>query len=108
MVESFGFKYGIPLDADYVFDVRFLPNPHWDPELRPMTGLDEPVAQFLLAHDEVNNFIYQTRNYIETWLPMLEQNNQAIHVPLVVRVANIVLFTSLNKLVNISKPKARM
>ena len=64
MVESFGFKYGIPLDADYVFDVRFLPNPHWNPELRPMTGLDEPVAQFLLAHDEVNNFIYQTRNYI--------------------------------------------
>ena len=59
MVESFGFKYGIPLDADYVFDVRFLPNPHWNPELRPMTGLDEPVAQFLLAHDEVNNFIYQ-------------------------------------------------
>ena len=48
-----------------------------DPELRPMTGLDEPVAQFLLAHDEVNNFIYQTRNYIETWLPMLEQNNRS-------------------------------
>ena len=42
-----------------------------------MTGLDEPVAQFLLAHDEVNNFIYQTRNYIETWLPMLEQNNRS-------------------------------
>ena len=76
-VVSFGFKYGIPLDADYVFDVRFLPNPHWNPELRPMTGLDEPVAQFLLAHDEVNNFIYQTRNYIETWLPMLEQNNRS-------------------------------
>ena len=75
-VLSFGFKYGIPLDADYVFDVRFLPNPHCNPELRPMTGLDEPVAQFLLAHDEVNNFIYQTRNYIETWLPMLEQNNR--------------------------------
>ena len=70
-------RYGIPLDADYVFDVRFLPNPHWNPELRPMTGLDEPVAQFLLAHDEVNNFIYQTRNYIETWLPMLEQNNRS-------------------------------
>ena len=77
VVESFGFKYGIPLDADYVLDVRFLPNPHWNPELRPMTGLDEPVAQFLLAHDEVNNFIYQTRNYIETWLPMLEQNNRS-------------------------------
>ena len=42
--ESFGFKHGIPIDADYVFDVRFLPNPHWDPKLRPMTGLDRPVA----------------------------------------------------------------
>ncbi|WP_288062130.1 RNase adapter RapZ [Rodentibacter caecimuris] len=77
IVESFGFKYGIPLDADYVFDVRFLPNPHWDPELRPMTGLDEPVARFLNSHDDVNNFIYLTRNYIETWLPMLEQNNRS-------------------------------
>ncbi|OOF76540.1 RNase adaptor protein RapZ [Rodentibacter caecimuris] len=77
VVESFGFKYGIPLDADYVFDVRFLPNPHWDPELRPMTGLDEPVARFLNSHDDVNNFIYLTRNYIETWLPMLEQNNRS-------------------------------
>ncbi|MBF0751683.1 MULTISPECIES: RNase adapter RapZ [unclassified Pasteurella] len=77
IVESFGFKYGIPLDADYVFDVRFLPNPHWDPELRPMTGLDEPVARFLNCHDDVNHFIYLTRNYIETWLPMLEQNNRS-------------------------------
>ncbi|OOF44727.1 RNase adaptor protein RapZ [Rodentibacter trehalosifermentans] len=77
VVESFGFKYGIPLDADYVFDVRFLPNPHWDPQLRPMTGLDEPVARFLNSHDDVNHFIYRTRNYIETWLPMLEQNNRS-------------------------------
>ncbi|BFU60043.1 MULTISPECIES: RNase adapter RapZ [Rodentibacter] len=77
IVESFGFKYGIPLDADYVFDVRFLPNPHWNPELRPMTGLDEPVARFLSSYNEVNDFIYRTRNYIETWLPMLEQNNRS-------------------------------
>ena len=77
IVESFGFKYGIPLDADYVFDVRFLPNPHWDPALRPMTGLDAPVADFLNSHTEVNEFIYLTRNYIETWLPMLEKNNRS-------------------------------
>lgn len=75
--QSFGFKYGLPLDADYVFDVRFLPNPHWNPQLRPLTGLDEPVASFLNKHNEVNNFIYLTRNYIETWLPMLEQNNRS-------------------------------
>ena len=75
VVESFGFKYGIPLDADYVFDVRFLPNPHWDPTLRPMTGLDTPVTEFLNSHTQVNEFIYLTRNYIDTWLPMLEKNN---------------------------------
>ena len=77
VVESFGFKYGIPLDADYVFDVRFLPNPHWDPTLRPMTGLDTPVAEFLNSHTQVNEFIYLTRNYIDTWLPMLEKNNRS-------------------------------
>ncbi|WP_439287406.1 RNase adapter RapZ [Lonepinella sp. BR2357] len=77
VVESFGFKYGIPLDADYVFDVRFLPNPHWDPALRPMTGLDQPVIEFLERHTEVYNFIYQTRHFIETWLPMLEKNNRS-------------------------------
>lgn len=77
VVESFGFKYGIPLDADYVFDVRFLPNPHWDPTLRPMTGLDAPVAEFLNSHAQVNEFIYLTRNYIDTWLPMLEKNNRS-------------------------------
>lgn len=75
--ESFGFKHGIPIDADYVFDVRFLPNPHWDPKLRPMTGLDKPVASFLDRHTEVHNFIYQTRSYLEQWLPMLETNNRS-------------------------------
>ena len=76
-VLSFGFKHGIPIDADYVFDVRFLPNPHWDPKLRPMTGLDKPVAAFLDRHTEVHNFIYQTRSYLELWLPMLETNNRS-------------------------------
>ncbi|WMY94752.1 MAG: RNase adapter RapZ [Arsenophonus sp.] len=75
--ESFGFKYGIPIDADYVFDVRFLPNPHWNPKLRQMTGLDLPIADFLNRHIEVHNFIYQTCNYIELWLPMLESNNRS-------------------------------
>lgn len=75
--ESFGFKYGLPTDADYVFDVRFLPNPHWNPELRPMTGLEQPVIEFLERQTEVHNFIYQTRNYLEMWLPMLEQNNRS-------------------------------
>lgn len=75
--QSFGFKYGVPLDADYVFDVRFLPNPHWDPSLRSQTGLDQGVIDFLANHKDVHNFIYLTRNYIETWLPMLEKNNRS-------------------------------
>ncbi|MGX2948377.1 RNase adapter RapZ [Frederiksenia canicola] len=77
VVESFGFKYGLPPDADYVFDVRFLPNPHWNPELRPMTGLEQPVIDFLERQTEVHNFIYQTRNYLDMWLPLLEKNNRS-------------------------------
>ncbi|WP_216782278.1 RNase adapter RapZ [Candidatus Profftia tarda] len=75
--ESFGFKHGIPIDADYVFDVRFLPNPHWNTSLRSMTGLDQPVSAFLRLYAEVDDFIYQTRGYLEHWLPMLETNNRS-------------------------------
>lgn len=77
IIESFGFKYGVPADADYVFDVRFLPNPHWNPELRPMTGLEQPVIEFLDKQSEVHQFIYHTRNYLDMWLPSLEQNNRS-------------------------------
>ncbi|MCK3655873.1 RNase adaptor protein RapZ [Pasteurellaceae bacterium Macca] len=77
IIESFGFKYGVPPDADYVFDVRFLPNPHWNTELRPMTGLEQPVIAFLERHTEVHNFIYHTRNYLDMWLPCLEKNNRS-------------------------------
>lgn len=77
IIKSFGFKYGIPQDADYIFDVRFLPNPHWEPKLRPLTGLDQPIIDFLRQYDVVREFIYSTCNYIETWLPLLEQNNRS-------------------------------
>ena len=75
--ESFGFKYGLPTESDFVFDVRFLPNPHWDPSLQPLTGLDEPVKNYLAKHWEVNNFIYQTANYMQQWLPLLQKNNRS-------------------------------
>ncbi len=75
--ESFGFKYGLPSDADYVFDVRFLPNPHWEPELRPMTGLDAPIAAFLEQHESVLTLKYQIETFIENWLPLLEKNNRS-------------------------------
>lgn len=75
--ESFGFKHGMPTEADFMFDVRFLPNPHWEPELRPLTGLDEPVAEFLNRQPLVNKFIWQIENLLETWLPHLERNNRS-------------------------------
>nr|WP_294615325.1 RNase adapter RapZ [uncultured Gilliamella sp.] len=75
--ESFGFKHGLPIDADFVLDVRFLPNPHWDTNLRPLTGLDQAVKDFLSQQADVNNFIYQTAHYLQQWLPMLEKNNRS-------------------------------
>ena len=58
-VMSFGFKYGIPIDADMVADMRFLPNPFWDPELKPMSGLDAPVSQFVLSQPSAQKFLEQ-------------------------------------------------
>ncbi|PMH42540.1 RNase adaptor protein RapZ [Vibrio sp. 10N.286.49.B3] len=75
--QSFGFKYGLPTDADYVFDVRFLPNPHWVPELRPHTGLDAPIHTFLESHSEVLELKEQVQQFIVNWLPMLEKNNRS-------------------------------
>jgi UPF0042 nucleotide-binding protein len=71
---SFGFKHGIPQDADYVFDARFLPNPHWEPELRPLTGQDEAVRQFLSSQPEVMKYIWQINNLLISWLPHLERS----------------------------------
>lgn len=75
--QSFGFKYGLPSDADYVFDVRFLPNPHWQPDLRPLTGLDAPIKSFLEGHQEVMELKRQIQMFIENWLPLLEKNNRS-------------------------------
>lgn len=66
---SFGFKHGIPLDADFVFDVRCLPNPHYDPVLRDLTGLDEPVQAFLNSQTMTGEMLQDIRGYIEKWLP---------------------------------------
>jgi len=75
--ESFGFKYGLPNNADYVFDVRFLPNPHWDPDLRPLTGLDAPIKAFLETHDEVLELKSEIQGFVEKWLPLLQKNNRS-------------------------------
>lgn len=75
--ESFGFKHGIPKEADYVFDARFLPNPHWEPELKPLTGLDQPVKDYLASHSIVQKFTWQIQTFVQTWLPHLERNNRS-------------------------------
>jgi len=75
--ESFGFKYGIPADADYVFDARFLPNPHWEHNLKPYTGLEQPVKDFLSSQPIVTKFIWQINTFMMTWLPHLERNNRS-------------------------------
>ncbi len=77
LFESFGFKNGVPSDADFVFDVRCLPNPHWQPQLRPMTGLDLPVIEFLEAHAEVLEMIADLRRFIEGWLPRFESSDRS-------------------------------
>ncbi|MDN3653510.1 RNase adapter RapZ [Thalassotalea ponticola] len=74
--ESFGFKHGVPTDADYVFDARFLPNPFWEQGLKAFTGLDQPVQDFLAAQPIVTKFIWQINSFMMTWLPHLERNNR--------------------------------
>ncbi|NJD26600.1 MAG: RNase adapter RapZ [Betaproteobacteria bacterium] len=76
MFESFGFKHGIPLDADLVFDVRCLPNPHYDPALRPLTGKDAAVIDFLEAEPEVLCMRNDIGRFIATWLPAYIRDNR--------------------------------
>jgi RNase adapter protein RapZ len=74
---SFGFKNGIPLDADFVFDVRSLPNPHYDPILRPLTGKDEPVKEFLQKQPAVIEMLADIQHYVEKWLPSFNQDHRS-------------------------------
>ena len=76
MFESFGFKHGIPLDADFVFDVRCLPNPHYDNDLRVLTGKDQPVVDFLEAGEEVCRMRDDIARFVATWLPSFIRDNR--------------------------------
>jgi len=73
---SFGFKHGIPLDADFVFDVRCLPNPHYDPNLRDLTGKDEQIRAYLEVHDSVQEMLSDIRAFVEKWLPSFIMDNR--------------------------------
>lgn len=73
---SFGFKHGIPLDADFVFDVRCLPNPHYDVNLRDYTGKDMQIQQFMQSHAQVQEMLGDICQYVEKWLPCFVQDNR--------------------------------
>jgi UPF0042 nucleotide-binding protein len=77
LFESFGFKHGIPLDADLVFDVRSLPNPHYDPVLRPLTGRDEAVCAFLAEQPDVKRMEDDIARFVGDWLPSFVRDNRS-------------------------------
>lgn len=76
LVQSFGFKHGVPLDADLVFDVRCLPNPHYEPQLAPLTGKDAPVIEFLQNDPDVEAMAGDIRNYLNRWLSAYARDNR--------------------------------
>ncbi|TBU78650.1 RNase adapter RapZ [Pseudomonas daroniae] len=77
LIESFGFKRGMPVDADLVFDVRCLPNPYWKPELRDFTGLEQPVEEYLAAQEDVQDMYQDIFAYLHKWLPRFAASNRS-------------------------------
>ena len=77
LFQSFGYKNGIPVEADIVYDVRCLPNPYWDTALRSLTGLDKGVMNFLAEQPEAEDMYEDIRSYVEKWLPKFESNNRS-------------------------------
>ncbi|MDO6564068.1 RNase adapter RapZ [Amphritea sp. 1_MG-2023] len=75
--ESFGYKHGIPLDVDFTFDVRCLPNPYWLPQLRGLSGQNQPVIEFLEQQTEVQEMLADITQFLEKWLPSFEKNNRS-------------------------------
>jgi UPF0042 nucleotide-binding protein len=74
LFESFGYKHGIPVDADFVFDARCLPNPHWDPQLRALTGRSPEVCEFLAKEEQMFNDI---SGFLAYWIPRFEADNRS-------------------------------
>lgn len=77
LIQSFGFKNGMPADADFVFDVRCLPNPYWQPELRGLTGCDSEVADFLKGHPDVEQMVEDIIKFLHNWIPRFEADNRS-------------------------------
>jgi RNase adapter protein RapZ len=77
LLESFGFKHGIPSDANFLFDVRCVSNPHWVPELRQLSGRDQAVIDYLQKHEDVNNMYQDIETFLEKWIPVFEAENRS-------------------------------
>ena len=77
LFESFAYKRGVPADADFVLDARVLPNPHWNPQLRPLSGRDAEVREFLDAQPEAQRYIAQVADFLDTWLPRLREDTRS-------------------------------
>jgi UPF0042 nucleotide-binding protein len=77
LFESFAYRRGVPPDADFVFDARVLPNPHWNPELRPLSGRDQAVREYLEAQPDVAEYTGQVAQFLDTWLPRLRSDTRS-------------------------------
>jgi UPF0042 nucleotide-binding protein len=77
LIQSFGFKNGVPADADFVFDVRCLPNPHWEKDLKPLTGRDQAVVEYLQNYPEVEEMFASIYNFLIDWIPRFEKENRS-------------------------------
>ena len=77
LIQSFGFKNGVPADTDFVFDVRCLPNPHWEKALRPLTGRDRAVVKYLENYPEVDAMFVSIHGFLADWIPRFEKENRS-------------------------------
>jgi len=77
LFESFAYKRGVPAEADFVFDARVLPNPHWDPDLRPLSGREGGVRDYLEAQPDVQRYVGQLTDFLDTWLPKLGNDTRS-------------------------------
>lgn len=77
LIQSFGFKNGVPADSDFVFDVRCLPNPHWEEDLKPQSGKDRAVVEYLQQYSEVEEMFTSIYNFLSLWLPRFEKENRS-------------------------------
>ena len=77
LFESFAYRRGLPADADFVFDARSLPNPHWDPRLKPLSGRDPEVHAYFLAEPQVAEYLAHVAGFLDTWLPRMQSNTRS-------------------------------